>query len=216
MSTSSHLGMRIAFVAVAIVLWFWTQRLVSAKAPVKNGVGDRLHDWSAPLHAWFLAHPRATNLTLILTSVFIDLFGLYLFASSIFGPTLQPLIAILVLFSMRQTCQAICTLPIPPRLDLAPSRIFLVVCDLWHQQRFFFFSGHTAISVLGAIQLAHTAPPWLAAMAAAIAAIEAITVLILRAHYTMDVFAAPFAAWGADEIARRFAPHLDAWLGRLS
>ena len=80
----------------------------------------------------------------------------------------------------------------------------------------FFFSGHTAISVLGAIQLAHTAPPWLAAMAAAIAAIEAITVLILRAHYTMDVFAAPFAAWGADEIARRFAPHLDAWLGRLS
>lgn len=51
MSTSSHLGMRIAFVAVAIVLWFWTQRLVSAKAPVKNGVGDRLHDWSAPLHA---------------------------------------------------------------------------------------------------------------------------------------------------------------------
>ncbi len=50
MSTSSHLGMRIAFVAVAIVLWFWTQRLVSAKAPVKTGVGDRLHDWSAPLH----------------------------------------------------------------------------------------------------------------------------------------------------------------------
>ena len=137
MSTSSHLGMRIAFVAVAIVLWFWMQRLVSAKAPVKTGVGDRLHDWSAPLHAWFLAHPRATNLTLILTSVFIDLFGLYLFASSIFGPTLQPLIVILVLFSMRQTCQAICTLPIPTRLDLAPSRIFLVVCDLWHQQRFF-------------------------------------------------------------------------------
>ena len=61
--------MCIAFVAVAIALW--TQRLVSAKAPVKNGVGDRLHDWSAPLHAWFLAHPCATNLTLILTSVFM-------------------------------------------------------------------------------------------------------------------------------------------------
>jgi hypothetical protein len=108
MSASGHLGMRIASVAVAIVLWFWTQRLVSANAPMKNGIGDRLHDWSAPRHAWFLAHPWATNLTLILTSVFIDLFGLYLFASSIFGPTLQPLIAILIIFSMRQTCQAIC------------------------------------------------------------------------------------------------------------
>ena len=31
----------------------------------------------------------------------------------------------------------------------------------------------------------------------------------------MDVFSAPFAAYGADEIARRFAPHVDAWLGRL-
>ena len=114
MSTLRHLGPRIVVVAVAIGLWFWTQRLVSAKAPVKNGVGDRLHDWSAPLHAWFLARPRATNLTLIPTSVFIDLFGLSLFASSVFGPTLQPLLAIFVLFSMRQTCLALCTLPPPP------------------------------------------------------------------------------------------------------
>jgi len=206
--------MRIASVAVAIVLWFWTQRLVSAKAPMKNGIGERLHDWSAPRHAWFLAHPCATNLTLILTSVFIDLFGLYLFASSIFGPTLQPLIAILILFSMRQTCQAICTLPIPPG-------------SIWHHpgcpslfvtygtSNNFFFSGHPAISVLRAIQLAHTAPPWFAAVAAATAVVEAITVIILRAHYTMNVFAAPFAAYGADEIARRFAPDVDAWLGRL-
>jgi hypothetical protein len=214
MSTLSHLGPRIVFVAVAIGLWFWTQRLVSAKAPVKNGVGDRLHDWSAPLHAWFLARPRATNLTLILTSVFIDLFGLYLFASSVFGPTLQPLLAIFVLFSMRQTCQALCTLPTPPGA-------------IWHHPGFpslfvtygtsndFFFSGHTALSVLGAIQLAHEAPPWLAAVGAAIAVAEAVAVLVLRAHYTMDVFAAPFAAWGADELARRLAPHFDAWLGRF-
>lgn len=214
MNTLSHLGPRIVVVAVAIGLWFWTQRLVSAKAPVKNGVGDRLHDWSAPLHAWLRASPRATNLTLILTSVCIDLFALYLFARSIFGPTLQPLIALLVLFSLRQTCQAICTLPTPTGA-------------IWHHPGFpslfvtygtsndFFFSGHTAISVLGAIHLVHDAPPWLAALGAIIAVAEAITVIILRAHSTMDVFAAPFAAWGADEIARRCAPHLDAWLARF-
>ena len=69
--------------------------------------------------------------------------------------------------------------------------------------------------MLGAIHLVHDAAPWLAALGAVIAVAEAITVIILRAHYTMDVFAAPFAAWGADEIARRLAPHLDAWLGRL-
>ena len=181
---------------------------------MKNGIGERLHDWSAPRHAWFLAHPCATNLTLILTSVFIDLFGLYLFASSIFGPTLQPLIAILILLSMRQTCQAISTLPIPPgSIWDHPGCPSLFVT--YGTSNDFFFSGHTAISVLGAIQLAHTAPPWLAAVAAALAVVKAITVIILRAHYTRDVFSAPFAAYGADEIARRFAPHVDAWLGRL-
>ena len=76
----------------------------------------------------------------------------------------------------------------------------------------FFFSGHTAISVLGALQLAHAAPPWLAITGAIVAAVEALTVIVLRAHYTMDVFAAVFAAWGADAIARSLAPTVDAWL----
>jgi len=214
MNALPDIAVRVVFVGVALVLWFWTQRLISAKAPANQGVGDRLHDWSAPLHAWLLGHRRVTNLTLILTSALIDLFGLYLLASAVFGPTVQPFVAILLLFAMRQTCQAICTLPVPPGA-------------IWHHPGFpsllvtygtsndFFFSGHTAISVLGAIQLAHIAPPWLAALGAIIAAVEAITVIILRAHYTMDVFAALFAAWGADVAARHLAPHVDSWLGRL-
>jgi membrane-associated phospholipid phosphatase len=80
----------------------------------------------------------------------------------------------------------------------------------------FFFSGHTAISVLGAIHLSHSGPPWLAALGAAVATIEAVTVIVLRAHYTMDVFAALFAAWGADVFARQVAPQFDIWLDRLA
>jgi hypothetical protein len=214
MSSFTHFGVRIGFLALALVVWFWTQRLISAKAPVNNGVGDRIHDWSAPLHAWLLGHRRAANLTLIITSLLIDLFGLYLFASAIFGPTVQPFLAILIVFALRQACQAICTLPIPPGA-------------IWHDPGFpsllvtygvsndYFFSGHTAISVLGALQLIHTGSPWLAALGIGIAVGEAITVIILRAHYTMDVFAAIFAAWAADVFARHLAPHVDGWLGRL-
>ena len=214
MNSLTHLGVRVGFVAIALVLWFWTQRLISAKAPANRGVGDRLHDWSAPLHAWLTTHPRATNLTLILTSALIDGFGLYLLASAIFGPTLQPFIAILILFGLRQTCQAICTLPIPPgAIWRDPGFPSLLVT--YGTSNDFFFSGHTAISVLGALQLAHTAPPWLAALGAIVAAVEAITVIILRAHYTMDVFAALFTAWGADVLARHLAPQIDLWLGRL-
>jgi hypothetical protein len=173
-----------------------------------------LHDWSAPLHTWLLAHTRATNLVLILTSALIDVFGIFLLASAVFGPTVQPFIGILILFAMRQACQAICTLPLPPgSIWRDPGFPSLLVT--YGTSNDFFFSGHTAISVLGAIQLAHTAPPWLAALGAVVVGIEAITVIILRAHYTMDVFAALFAAWGADVFARHIAPHVDGWLGRL-
>jgi hypothetical protein len=214
MSDFTHIGIRVAFVGVGLVLWFWTQRLISTKAPANNGVGDRLHDWSAPLHAWLLVQTRATNLVLILTSALIDVFGIFLLASAVFGPTVQPFVGILILFAMRQACQAICTLPLPPgSIWRDPGFPSLLVT--YGTSNDFFFSGHTAISVLGAIHLAHTAPPWLAVLGAVGAGIEAITVIILRAHYTMDVFAALFAAWGADVLARHVAPQLDLWLGRL-
>jgi hypothetical protein len=45
--------------------------------------------------------------------------------------------------------------------------------------------------------------------------LEAATVLVLRAHYTMAVFVAPFAAWAAQVAAGKLAPGIDAWLGKL-
>jgi membrane-associated phospholipid phosphatase len=80
----------------------------------------------------------------------------------------------------------------------------------------FFFSGHTAIAVLGAIELSLGNAPWLAGAAALVAVLEAVLVIILRAHYTMDVFAAAFAAWGCEALAGRLAPYLDGWLRHFS
>jgi hypothetical protein len=214
MSSLPQIGLRAGFVLVAIVLWFWTQRLISRKEPTGSRVGDRLHDWSAPVHAWLTENPPAANLALIVSSALVDAFGLYVFYLSIFGSTLQPFVALLVLFGLRQVCQATCTLPLPPGVIWRnPGWPSLFVT--YGTSNDFFFSGHTAIAVLGALQLAQHAPPWLAAIGAVVAVVEAATVIVLRAHYTMDVVAAPFVAWGADALARHVAPSVDAWLGRL-
>jgi len=61
----------------------------------------------------------------------------------------------------------------------------------------FFFSGHTAIAVLGAIQIARLFPWWLGLIAAIVAVLEGSVVIVLRAHYTMDVFTGALAAWCA-------------------
>jgi hypothetical protein len=70
----------------------------------------------------------------------------------------------------------------------------------------FFFSGHTAIAVLGAIEATMLASAGALAWPFAVAAIliafgEAFVVLLLRAHYTLDVITAVFAAFCAAGLA---------------
>ena len=205
------IGLRTGIVAGALVIWFWTQSLIGRKAAAKDGLGDVVHNLTVRWHRYFSENSRAANAALIVSSLFIDLFGLALVGAAIFGPTFAPFLAIIILFTMRQICQGLCTLPPPPgiiwRDPGVPSLLvtYGVANDL-------FFSGHTGIAVLGAICAAHSAPTWLAVAAAVIALGEAVVVIALRAHYTLDVIAGIFAAFLAADIATALAPTLDAWL----
>jgi membrane-associated phospholipid phosphatase len=80
-----------------------------------------------------------------------------------------------------------------------------------------FFSGHTAIAVYGAATLAGHWGPWGLALGLAIALFEAITVLVLRAHYTMDVFTGIVCALWVYSLSGSIAPRVDEmirhWVG---
>ncbi len=65
----------------------------------------------------------------------------------------------------------------------------------------FFISGHTAIAVLGAIEVRHLLPMWCGVVAVGVACLEAVRVIVLRAHYTMDVLGAVVAAFCAAGLA---------------
>ena len=211
MSEAAGVGARVGLVGAALVLWFWTQRLIGRKAAPAEGVGDRLHDWSAPLHGWLAAHPRAADGTLIVSSACVDLLGLYLLGAAVLGPTFRPFVALLSAFALRQVCQGLCTLPVPRGMIWRrPGFPSLLVT--YGTSNDLFFSGHTAVAVLGALELGHAGPPWLAAAVAAVAVLEAATVVVLRAHYTMDVFAGALAAVCCEEFASWIAPTVDAWL----
>jgi uncharacterized protein involved in cysteine biosynthesis len=76
----------------------------------------------------------------------------------------------------------------------------------------FFFSGHTAIAVFGAIELSRFRRKWLMVMAILIVIFEVATVLILRAHYTMDVFTGAVAALWISNLSERVSPRIDSLL----
>jgi hypothetical protein len=196
-------GARSLLVALALGAWFLTQSLIGSRPIAAEGrIGDLVHDLTAPANRWLQAHPAAANRLLIGSSLGIDLFGLGLLGSAILGDSLRPFVALILLFAFRQLCQACCALPPPPGL-IWRSPGFPSLLVTYGVANDFFISGHTAIAVLGAIEAWHQLPPWAAAVATAVAVGEAITVLLLRAHYTMDVLAAITAAGCAWILAAR-------------
>jgi hypothetical protein len=194
-----HYGLRVAIVAVALAAWFLSQSMIAARGQLRGAdagaIGDGLHGLTAPLLRALQSNPRRADLLLILSSACIDAFGVFLIGAAVLGPSMRPFLALLVLFGMRQVCQALCALPPPPGMIWRyPGFPALLVTYAVGND--FFFSGHTAIAVLGALELARL-QPWLGVVGGIVAAAEALVVIVLRAHYTMDVFTAALAAWGA-------------------
>ena len=193
-------GLRAGIVALALLAWFQSQALIASRGLHTDAIHDLVHDLSAPLHRYLVTTPSAARALLIVSSVCIDLFGVFLIAAGIFGPSLRPFVALLILFALRQVCQALCALPTPPgmiwRHPGFPS--LLVTYGVGND---FFFSGHTAVAALGAYELARMGPWWLGLAAAVVALGEVATVLTLRAHYTMDILAALAATWCAISLA---------------
>jgi hypothetical protein len=197
-------GFRGGIVLFSLIGWFASQSLISGRGAREGFIGDGIHELTAPLHGYLAAHPRAADAVLIVSSACIDLLGIFLILASVFGPSMQPLAALIILFLMRQICQGFCALPVPPgmiwRYPGFPS--LLVTYEVAND---FFFSGHTAIAVLGAIEAARLFPWWAGAAIAIVALGEVCVVLVLRAHYTLDVIAAVFAAFCAAGLAQWLA-----------
>ncbi len=203
--------LRLTAAGMVLTIWFWTQSLLGARTAPETGVGDALHNLTAGWNAYFAAHPAAANALLILSSAIIDALGVFLLGSWLVGASVRPFLGLVMLMVLRQLVEALCALPVPPGM-------------IWHYPGFpsllvtyrvandFFFSGHTAIAVFGALELSRFRRRWLTSGAILLVLFEVSTVLILRAHYTMDVFTGILAALGIAWLSERLAPALDRFL----
>jgi len=208
------LALRVAITAFALVVWFWTQSLLGARAGEAGAIGDGLHRFTAPWHAYLENSPHAADTLLILSSLGIDALGVFLLGSWIFAGKLRPFLGLAMLLVLRQLMQALCALPPPPgmiwRYPGFPS--LLVTYGVAND---FFFSGHTAIAVFGATELARLHKTWLTVCAILLVLFEVAAVIALRAHYTMDVFTGLLAAlWVASlsgPVSRWLASARKAW-----
>lgn len=194
---------RVVIIAASLALWFLSQAWLARRGFPEGAIGDGVHQLLGGVNAHLNAHPRQADVLLIISSGVIDAFALYLLGSALFGASLAPFWGLMGLFASRQLCQAACALP-PPAGMVWRSPGFPSLLVTYGTSNDLFFSGHTAIAVYGACRLASLGKPWLTALAVCAAAFEAVTVLALRAHYTMDVFTGALAAILAAEAVRRW------------
>ncbi len=201
---------RVVATIAALGMWFWTQSLIGSRAS-SPGIGDALQNLFAGLNFYFGHHTTAANVLLIVSSALIDLLGLFLIAEWIFIGRSRGFLGLVLLLALRQVMQALCALPPPPnmiwRFPGFPS--LFVTYNVGND---FFFSGHTAIAVFAAIELSRLRRRWLTVLGFAIVIFEVATVLILRAHYTMDVFTGAVTALWVAALCDSVAPRVDRLL----
>jgi hypothetical protein len=217
MTEAANLGPRrdllLSFLVSGVVLapWFWSQSLIGARTAPASGIGDALHNLTAGLNSYFARNSLAANALLVVSSALIDALGLFLLGRWLFGGSVRPFLGLFLLMTLRQLMQAICELPPPPNMIWHyPGFPSLLVT--YHVANDFFFSGHTAIAVFGAIELSRLRRNWLTAAAVLLVVFEIATVLILRAHYTMDVFTGIVAAFWVKDVVNQGSPRLDRLL----
>jgi len=204
---------RVILTAVALVVWFYTQSLIGARPSPAAGIGDGLQGLTAPLNAYFLSHLNAANTLLIVSSGLIDLLAVFLLLRWLFGDSVRPFLGLFLLMVTRQIVQAFCALPTPSNM-------------IWHYPGFpsllvtysvagdFFFSGHTAIAVFAATEVARLKKRWLTALSIVAVIFEIATVLVLRPHYTMDVFTGLIVALLVASVAEKLSVPIDQFVDR--
>jgi hypothetical protein len=212
---------RVGAIIASLGLWYWTQALLArrnstdAAGQESGAIRDGIHRLTARMNERLNRWPRRAGALLISSSLVIDLLGAYLLGSAILGPTIEPFLGLLMLFALRQFCQAFCPLP-PPVGMIWRNPGFPTVLVTYGTSNDLFFSGHTAIAVYGAATLAGALGPPGIALGILIAGFEIAVVLVLRAHYTMDVFAGAITALYVHRLAIQFAPTVDAWISHAA
>jgi len=209
------IAVRTAAIAAALGLWYWSQSLIGARGFPEGGVGDGLHQLTSGIHRWFEAVPLRADCLLVFSSLVIDGVGIFLLASSLFGSTVRPFLSLFIILTLRQAMQGLTALPPPDgmiwRYPGVPSILvtYGVATDL-------FFSGHTAIAVWGGLEISRLPFRGAALLGLLVALFEATTVIILRAHYTMDVFTGVVVALLVNAYAARWARPFDQFLDRVA
>ncbi len=204
----------IFFILAGIVLFFSVQELIAEKFVLICGIFDFFQDLFLPLNQMISAHPHWGDAILIIMNTILDSLTVFLLMMTIIRRDIRPFLGVILFFTLRQCIQLLVSLPLPPHI-------------IWHYPGFpsllqtysisndLYFSGHTGISLLAALEMLRFRNRSLAILGISLFIFEVLAVIILQVHYTMDVYTAIITVFCIAAVSNRIAPHINDWLARL-
>lgn len=197
-----------------VLAGLWTQVYLGTMPIPECGILDRIFEWTAAINEFFHQNPKAANFVLATTSFWYDFCILFIMARSIYKRSIHPYFSIVLFFLCRQSMQLLVSLPIPEGL-------------IWHDPGFptlfifygisndLYFSAHTGVSLLAAIELYRIGKPWTKALGIASFTYMILGVILLRFHYTMDVYTAVLTVFLTTYLSRKWGPSVEGYLKRI-
>lgn len=201
-------------ILVSIISYFASQSLIGSIEPPTCGLGDALQNVTSGINAFLLSHPNVANGLIIAYSMIGDIIILFLIGSSLKDSSIRPVLPLLVFLMLRQSLQFIVSLPTAPGL-------------IWHDPGFsfsfstyqissdFYFSAYVGINILGNLELERYKIKWLNALGLILLVYQASADIVLRAHYTADLYTSIITAIFSYFAVQRFVPIIDKALKKI-
>lgn len=168
-------------------LYFFFQFLINAIPPPSCGILDALQIWTSGINAYINSHAWASNTLQILYSLFGDISVLVLYFFMIATRSVRPIMPLFIFMVLRQLLQTLVSLPLPDGL-IWDHPGFPSLFSNYDADTDFYFSAFVGINLLTTLYLRRFKIRWLTALGFGIVVFEFFAAIVLRSHYTSDLY----------------------------
>jgi len=198
-----------------IFLSLQTEHWVGDKPSPVCLIHDALQSLLVPINAYVSAHATLADILMVVYSTLGDAVVLTLIICAIVKRSVRPVLPLLVFMILRQIMQVLVSFPVNPDL-------------IWHYPGFpslfanyrvsgdFYFSGYVGIVILAALEfkdIFHL--KWLTICSVILVFFVVFTDLILRTHYSTDVYTSIITAVFSYLFMDQFIPAVDKFLKKI-
>lgn len=185
--------------------FYFVQGYIERKPLPACGIGDWILQVLLPLNRSIGESLFLSNFYLAVMNGIADLMGLFIIAMTLIRRDLRPFLVIFIFGLLRQTLQYLVSLPVPPYV-IWHDPGFPTIFSTYHIANDLYFSLHTGVSLVVALEMARFKNRGWLVLGLSLFFFEAFSVLLLHAHYTMDVFTAIVTVFILSNLCVRIAP----------